>query len=145
MKFKARKDWYSVLILLIGIICLYISIYYPFIHTRHHNDDLTVLLIYGFVLPLGIYTIWTWFGTSYILTEEKLIVKQGPIRKAIELHDIEVIEKSSQPLVNNTTLSAENFIVHYRPNKTVRIAPEHIDVFINEIQNYNSRIRFHNH
>ncbi|WP_255301156.1 PH domain-containing protein [Bacillus sp. Marseille-P3800] len=141
----ARKDWYSVLVLLIGIICLYISISYPFIHTSHQNDDITVILIYGFILPLGIYTIWTRFGTSYLLTEKKLIVKQGPIRIAIELHDIEVIEKSSQPLVNNTTLSAKNFIVHYRQNKTIRIAPKHMDVFINEIQKSNSRIRFHNH
>lgn len=132
MKYKPKKDlWYGLMLLPISLFCLLFGLIFPF---YFEEDVVAVIVISTIFFPFGVYGIWCWFGTSYLINEEQLVIKQGPFRKAININEIEFIEKNSHPLLASAALTFDSYVIQYKPYKTVIIAPEEIESFVEVLQ-----------
>ncbi|TSB45561.1 PH domain-containing protein [Alkalicoccobacillus porphyridii] len=137
MKFQPKKDLlYGVILIPIGVFCITFGVLFPF---TFDADIVSIIVITVLFLPLGVYSLWCWFGTSYLIYDDTFIIKQGPFRRTISIDTIEKIERNTNPLVASTALSLESYILQYKPYKHCIISPENIDIFVVELQRKRER------
>lgn len=137
MKFQPKKDvLYGLILLPISLFFIVFGMSFPFIFDA---DLVSIIVITTFSFPVGIYFMWCWFGTSYWVLEDKLIIKQGPFRRTIHIDKIETIQRNTNPLVASTALSLESYILQYKPYMHCIIAPENIEEFVSELQKRHER------
>ncbi|MDQ0207531.1 PH domain-containing protein [Alkalicoccobacillus murimartini] len=140
MIFKPKKDLlYGLILLPVGLFLIGFGASFPFIFDA---DLVSIFVITGLLIPFGIYFLWCWFGTSYWISENTLVVKQGPFSRSISIEKIETIERNTMPLVSSTALSLESYIIQYKPYKTFIIAPENIEEFVRILQEKHNHIKF---
>lgn len=87
MYFPSKKDFWLFLLFWGTIIVCTVPLFFDF--------DWIVLAI---MLPIDIVLIWFWFTTGYLIEEDILIVKFGPIKKRIPIMEIRKIRKTKNPL-----------------------------------------------
>ncbi|MFK3937780.1 PH domain-containing protein [Alkalihalobacillus sp. NPDC078783] len=121
----------------ISLFCLLFGLIFPF----YFEADLVAIIINSIILiPISVFGLWCWFGTSYLINEEQLVIKQGPFQKTMNINEIEFIEKNSHPLLASAALTFDSYVIQYKPYKTIIIAPENMDDFIEVLK---SRSRDH--
>lgn len=131
MKYKPKKDlWYGLLFLPFSFIFLLLGLVYPFFET----NVIAIIINAVAFIPISIMLLWCWFGTSYVIYEEELLIKNGPFRKRIHINEIKFIEKNSNPLLSGAALTFKNYAIQYKPYKTAIIAPEEIESFVEVLQ-----------
>ena len=140
MKFKPKKDLlYGLILLPLGIFFIGFGASFPFIFEA---NLVSIFVITGLCIPLGFFFLWCWFGTSYLISEDTLVVKQGPFSRSITIDKIETIKRNTMPLLSSTALSLESYIIQYKPYQTFIIAPENIEDFVRKLQEKNNHIKF---
>ncbi|MFA9458373.1 PH domain-containing protein [Halalkalibacter sp. AB-rgal2] len=133
MKFNPKKDLiYGIILLPLSFFLIAFSVLFPIYFDA---DVVSIIVITVLCLPLGVYFLWCWFGTSYWILEDKLVIKQGPFRRSINIDQIEIVQKNTNPLVASTALSLESYVLQYKPYKTFIISPMNIEEFVNELRN----------
>lgn len=132
MKYKPKKDiLYGLMLLPISLFCLLFGLIFPI----YFEADVVSVIVNSIILiPIGVFGLWCWFGTSYLINENQLVIKQGPFRKAININEIEFIEKNSHPLLASAALTFDSYVIQYKPYKTVIVAPEEIENFVEVLQ-----------
>jgi hypothetical protein len=82
-----------------------------------------------FTIPLAMLLTWSWFTTKYIVKEEVIVIKSGPIKKRIFIKDIKKIANTKNPLAAHT-LSFDRLEIVYGSYETELISPRNKEEFI---------------
>jgi hypothetical protein len=121
LRFPSRRDlWITVLIWVAAVAIVIIG------GERLVNPGPVVgrLLVAGLCLGMAGFTVWILYSTFYELTDEKLIIRTGPIRYVVKLEAIQQVTPSRSPL-SSPALSLDRLRVRYRGGGTgVLISPE---------------------
>lgn len=95
-----------------------------------------VSLVTGFVL-------WVLLDTRYVIKNNYLLYRSGPIRGRIDITKIKSIKHFSGlnvPVMLKPALDTKGFIVTYNQYDDLFISPKMSDVFIEEIKKINPQI-----
>lgn len=80
-----------------------------------------------------------WFNTRYKIENNKLRITYVPFKRTIDIHDIKTIRNTTNPSTA-PTLSIYRIEINYGKYDTICISTKDKQAFINELQNYNSKI-----
>lgn len=85
-----------------------------------------VILIFGFV-------IWIFTSTYYVIGEQDILVRSGPFRWRIPIHEIEDIQPTRNPL-SSAALSLDRLNITYSGGRWMMISPKNKDEFLAELE-----------
>lgn len=129
MKFHANKDiTYRVLIWTSALLFFGLSagLFIPVYKEAGLAASLIISLIFGIS---GLFILWFWFCTFYIVTNHVLIIYLGPFKRKIQLDSIKKIEKTYAQIAS-IALSKERYFIYYNAYDYTIIAPEDIEKFV---------------
>ncbi|MGN4425744.1 PH domain-containing protein [Bacillus cereus group sp. MYBK30-1] len=128
MEFPSKKDaWlYPIFLVVIGA-CIA-----PIFAGREY-------FLMFFTIPLAMVLTWSWFTTKYIVEEEVIIIKSGPIKKRIFIKDIKKISNTKNPLAVYA-LSFDRLEILYGSYKTELISPRNKEEFNSLLKRKNPHI-----
>jgi hypothetical protein len=129
VEFLSKKDVWLYLIFLVVIGACFA----PLVAGR----DYFLLL---FTIPLVILFVWSWFTMKYIVEEEVIFIKSGPIKKRIFIQDIKKISNTKNPLAAYA-LSFDRLEILYGSYETEIISPKDKEQFINLVKSKNPHIK----
>lgn len=127
MTFKSKKDWWLAIIIWGAMLFAMGSTIYGLFTTPFDVMDLLIIIPCAFIIP--IFILWLWCTTEYIVTENSLIIRYGPIKKEILLHTIKTLRKTRNPL-SSPALSLKRIEIAYESYNSVLISPKDRDKFI---------------
>ncbi|NLJ80635.1 MAG: PH domain-containing protein [Firmicutes bacterium] len=87
----------------------------------------------------ALFTGWIWFGTAYVLTGSRLIIKCGPFRQTIDLKDIAGVKRTRNPL-SAPALSLQRLEIKRRKGSYALISPQEEARFLEELKKRNPGI-----
>ena len=132
LNFKSKKDvWLSVLIW--GVIILMF-----FIMITEQNIVVYIVGILNNALLL-----WIWFGTSYRIDDEALIVRSGPFISTIDIKTIKKL-KATKTLLAGPALSLDRIEIQYKTYDTVIVSPKDKNEFVENLLIKNNSIEVDN-
>lgn len=99
MFFQTRKDLLFFILIWGTIIALVLLTVLNLESTGNQfiRSDSIVGYIFTFILTIPL--LWIWFGTGYIIKNDTLFFKFGPIKSHINLKEIKTIRKVKSPFV----------------------------------------------
>ncbi|EJQ40569.1 hypothetical protein IEC_00451 [Bacillus toyonensis] len=126
--FPSKKDaWlYSIFFIILG------ACFTPIFAGREY-------FLLFFTIPLAIVFIWSWFSTKYIVGEETITIRSGPVKKCIFIRDIKQISNTKTPIAAHA-LSFDRLEIVYGVHKTEIISPKDKEQFINLVKSKNPHI-----
>ena len=128
LNFQSKKDiWFAVLIW--GVIILMI-----FMMITEQNIVVYIVGILNNALLL-----WLWFGTSYKVNDEDLIVKSGPFKSTIDIKSIKKL-RATKTLLAGPALSIDRIEIQYKRYDFVIVSPKEKNKFIDSLLSKNKSI-----
>lgn len=85
-------------------------------------------------------TLWVLFGTRYIITPDRLLIRSGPFRWTIALAEIRAVKPTSNP-VASPALSLKRLRIDYGPGRVVLISPRDRAGFMRELESLRRQAR----
>jgi len=142
MKFRCVKS------VSFGIFLFFFSLLIPFLAialpwysgNMHTSSDLITRILFASIIPL--FSLWIWFGTYYVIENEMLIARSGPIIFKIPVGQISVIRLNQKTIVGlwKPTTSWNSIQVEYNKFDSVFISPVNQEEFIAELLKINPGI-----
>lgn len=130
MKFKSKKEWWLTIIIWGAMLFALGSGGYALLIEKGSNViDIEFLILLPFTVVLPIVVLWMWFTTLYVLNENNLVIKFGPFKKTILLHDIQSVRKTMNP-ISSPALSLKRLEIVYGHSHSVLISPHDRDEFM---------------
>lgn len=83
-----------------------------------------------FSVPLAVFLLWSWFSTGYHIADGKLLIRSGPVKKSIAIHEIRSIARSRNPLASYALSMDRLEIIYGSTFDMILISPKHQDQFI---------------
>ena len=128
LNFQSKKDiWFAVLIW--GVIILMF-----FMMITEQNIVVYIVGILNNALLL-----WLWFGTSYKIDDENLIVKSGPFKSTIDIKSIKKL-RATKTLLAGPALSIDRIEIQYKRYDFVIVSPKEKNKFIESLLSKNKSI-----
>ncbi len=129
LNFKSKKDiWLAVSIW--GVIILMF-----FMMITEQNIVVYIVGILNNALLL-----WLWFGTSYKIDDENLIVKNGPFKSTIDIKSIKKL-RATKTLLAGPALSIDRIEIQYKRYDSVIVSPKEKNKFIESLLSKNKSIK----
>lgn len=129
LNFKSKKDiWLAVSIW--GVIILMF-----FMMITEQNIVVYIVGILNNALLL-----WLWFGTSYKIDDENLIVKSGPFKSTIDIKSIKKL-RATKTLLAGPALSIDRIEIQYKRYDSVIVSPKEKNKFIESLLSKNKSIK----
>ncbi|MFC4619795.1 PH domain-containing protein [Camelliibacillus cellulosilyticus] len=123
--------WLFGLLPLIGIGIF--TIYDIITDTASVGEEVVLLGVAVLSFGFSVFIIWSWFDTSYTITEENLLIKHGPFRKIIPLRDITYAGKSNS-VYSGPALSMKRIDITYNKMGYTVISPVDRDRFLKSLK-----------
>lgn len=96
-------------------------------------------------LLVAMLLLWFWFGTYYLIKDDKLIYRCGPIRGSVKIREIHTLIKNKTLWGGmKPVLATKGIIVKYNRYDEIYISPKDKDAFISEILKVNSEVKIVN-
>ncbi len=128
LNFQSKKDiWLAVLIW--GVIILMF-----FMMITEQNIVVYIVGILNNALLL-----WLWFGTSYKVNDEELIVRNGPFKSTIDIKSINKL-RATKTLLAGPALSIDRIEIQYKRYDFVIVSPKEKNKFIESLLSKNKSI-----
>lgn len=112
------------------------------IYTAYRTNDLSPVA--GTVIGIVIaFIVWVLLDTRYVLRNNFLFYRSGPIRGRIAIGKIKSIRKHSGlfvPVTLKPALDVKGYIITYNQFDDIFISPENAEAFINELKKINPEI-----
>lgn len=126
-RFYSIAVWGTIVILLLSIIL---------------NFSFAIFnLIWGLIGLVAIgFLIWIWFGTSYGIENETIIIKNGPFKSMVKIQDINSISKR-RTLLATPSLSIDRLVLHYGKYGEMLLSPKDESEFIELLLIKNPQIK----
>ena len=112
------------------------------IYTAYRTNDLSPVA--GTVIGIVIaFIVWVLLDTRYVLRNNFLFYRSGPIRGRIAIGKIKSIRKHSGlfvPVTLKPALDVKGYIITYNQFDDIFISPKNAEAFINELKKINPEI-----
>ncbi|MFD1848889.1 PH domain-containing protein [Oceanobacillus bengalensis] len=133
MYFPSKRDkWISLIVW--GIVLLGVGV--PLI-----KGQVITLFV---MLVVGVFLLWFWFRTGYLIEDHHIKVRYGPIKQTVHIQDIQQVVKSKLPF-SSPALSLERIQINCASKyDQVTISPENQQVFIEKLLEINPDIAIDN-
>lgn len=136
-RFLSSKNTFTIVVLWSLVLFLILSLALNFQKgTFPLMPVIIVSSVIGFVL-------WVILDTRYVIKNNFLLYRSGPIRGRIDIKKIKSIKRHSGlnvPVMFKPALDTKGFIVTYNSYDDLFISPKHSDIFISEIKKINPQI-----
>lgn len=139
MKFQSRKDGLFIILIVVTILLLILTIS----ETINGDLDWVDLFLVAFSLIISFFLLWIFLDTSYVLDENGLRYKSGPIKGKIKLEEIkEVIKgKTMWAGLYKPATAGNGLIIKYNKYDEIYISPKTNELFIAELLELNNKIK----
>lgn len=129
LNFKSKKDiWLAVSIW--GVIIL---MFFMMITERN-------IVVYIVGILNNALLLWLWFGTSYKIDDENLIVKNGLFKSTIDIKSIKKL-RATKTLLAGPALSIDRIEIQYKRYDSVIVSPKEKNKFIESLLSKNKSIK----
>ncbi len=112
------------------------------IYTAYRTNDLSPVA--GTVIGIVVaFIVWVLLDTRYVLRNNFLFYRSGPIRGRIAIGKIKSIRKHSGlfvPVTLKPALDVKGYIITYNQFDDIFISPKNAEAFINELKKINPEI-----
>ncbi len=138
MKFGSRKDaLLYALFIVIGVLAILIFI--NVLNAPSLNREMLVP-VFALLIVL-VLLLWIAMGTSYEITENKLLYRSGPVQGSIAISDIHEVVVGKTMWVGLKPATARNgLIVRYEKYSEIYISPDNNQLFVQELLKRNDAI-----
>ncbi len=136
-RFLSSKNTFTIVILW-GIVLFFIVMLV--INYEKGNFPLIPMIIISLVTA---FVLWVLLDTRYVIKNNFLLYRSGPIRGRIDITKIKSIKRFSGlnvPVMLKPALDTKGFIVTYNQFDDLFISPKMSDIFIEEIKKINPQI-----
>jgi hypothetical protein len=136
-RFLSTKNTFTVAVLWSLVLFLILSLVLNFQKGSFPLMPVIIVsLVIGFVL-------WIILDTRYVIKNNFLLYRSGPLRGRIDITKIKSIKRHSGlnvPVMFKPALDTKGFIVTYNSYDDLFISPKYSDIFISEIKKINPQI-----
>ena len=136
-RFLSTKNTFTIVILW-GIVLFFIVM----LALNYEKGNFPVIPMIIISLVTG-FVLWVLLDTRYVIKNNFLLYRSGPIRGRIDITKIKSIKRFSGlnvPVMLKPALDTKGFIVTYNQFDDLFISPKMSDVFIEEIKKINPQI-----
>ena len=136
-RFLSTKNTFTILILW-GIVLFFIVM----LALNFEKGNFPVIPMIIISLVTG-FVLWVLLDTRYVIKNNFLLYRSGPIRGRIDITKIKSIKRFSGlnvPVMLKPALDTKGFIVTYNQFDDLFISPKMSDIFIEEIKKINPQI-----
>lgn len=138
LRFESKKDiWFIIIIWGTIIGFTLISIFGIGNGQSSIVGEVIGYVVMGLTISL---LLWVWFGTGYIIYEEDIKIKSGPLRTTIKINEIQKIRKAKNPL-SAPALAIDRLEIMYGKFNVAYISPRHEKEFIQVLIEKNPQIQ----
>jgi hypothetical protein len=130
MKFKSKIDLWLVILLFGAILFSFGSALVPVFKGEASITQAAVTILLA-ILSVGL-IVWLMKSTYYVLGEEELVIRSGPIHKKIPYYEIKSARKSRNP-ISSAALSLKRIEISYQFGMAL-ISPKDRDRFLIELK-----------
>lgn len=124
MRFPSRKDRWLAVIIWFSIILIVICGLAPFF-AEEIPDSVTIILLI-IMWGMAALMIWMWMGTYYVLEDDHLLIRFGPVSKRLPYAKIRKINQT-RSVLSSFALSTRRLEIRYNRFDLVYISPEEED------------------
>ena len=136
-RFLSTKNTFTIVIL--WSIVAFLAVMF-FLNYKKDNIPVIPTIIIGLVT---VFILWVLLDTRYVIKNNFLLYRSGPIRGRVDITKIKSIKSFSGlnvPVMLKPALDTKGFIVTYNQFDDLFISPKMSDVFIEEIKKINPQI-----
>ncbi len=136
-RFLSTKNTFTIVILW-GIVLFFIVM----LALNYEKGNFPVIPMIIISLVTG-FVLWVLLDTRYVIKNNFLLYRSGPIRGRIDITKIKSIKRFSGlnvPVMLKPALDTKGFIVTYNQFDDLFISPKMSDIFIEEIKKINPQI-----
>lgn len=136
-RFLSSKNTFTIAILW-GIVLFFIAMLV--LNLEKGNIPVIPLIIISLVTG---FVLWVLLDTRYVIKNNFLLYRSGPIRGRVDITKIKSIKRFSGlnvPVMLKPALDTKGFIVTYNQFDDLFISPKMSDIFIQEIKKINPQI-----
>jgi len=136
-RFLSSKNTFTIVILW-GIVLFFIAMLV--LNLEKGNIPVIPLIIISLVTG---FVLWVLLDTRYVIKNNFLLYRSGPIRGRVDITKIKSIKRFSGlnvPVMLKPALDTKGFIVTYNQFDDLFISPKMSDIFIQEIKKINPQI-----
>lgn len=127
MVYKSRKDAWLVSIVWGAMLFAIGSGIYGLVTQPLGVGEAVITIAFTLLLP--IFVLWLVFTVEYVVSDQHLIVRNGPFRRTIPLDTIRAVRKTINPL-SSPALSLHRLEIKYSSYDVVMISPKDRDAFM---------------
>lgn len=145
MFFPSKKDtWLTIIIWLFALLFILPPIFFPEFGvwmTPELFDKQWLKII--ILSPIGLFLLWIWFKTGYTIADNLLLIRYGPFKKKIVIHDIHSLRKTKNPF-SDPALSMDKIEISFAKFETVSVSPKDQHEFVRQLVKQNPAIKTEN-
>ncbi|QOR64578.1 PH domain-containing protein [Cytobacillus suaedae] len=127
MKYSSKKDLWLTIVVWGAMLFTFGSSIFALLEAEMGPIEYVIMISLGIGLP--VFIMWMWFTTYYVLTDDSLIIRYGPFKKAVPFDSITSVKKTSNPF-SSPALSMKRLEILYGKYDIVLISPENRDTFM---------------
>jgi len=90
------------------------------------------------VVVVDAFVLWIWFGTYYMIYDDVLTITCGPMRKKVDIKNIQSVKSSRSP-ISAPACSIDRILIRGK-NINVLISPSDKKGFVSSLRDVNHRI-----
>ena len=141
-KFAVRKsNSFGYFLLISGILIGFAAIGLPLLADDSFNITELIVGLIITTLVSGLF-LWIWIGTNYIIDNDFLIAKSGPLIWRVPIREISYV-RLNQKTIGGTwkpTLSWNCIEIRYKKYRSIFITPEKQNDFLGQLKQINDKI-----
>ncbi len=119
--FPSKRDWWIVGLIWLGVIVSLVGGLVPMVVGEASWTEMTVMA--SLVLGMDVLMLWVLYGTGYIVTTDRLVIRCGPFVFPVTLNRIESITPTRSPWSSPACSLDRLKIVYGVSQQTVMISP----------------------
>jgi hypothetical protein len=136
-----RSRGFAIFLLSIWLVLAFVVFALPYLLGQ--NPKIKEFAVSGIILTL-IFALfyWFWTGTHYTIIRDLLIIKCGPFKWKIDIHDIRQVKVGQLSIggLIKPTLAWKSMELKYKKYGTMHISPKNPDRFLGILKNINQEM-----
>ena len=141
-KFNSVKSLsVGIMLLSLSLLMIFLALVLPWYKGNIHTFlELAVQILFSLIIP-G-YSLWMWFGTNYVIADELLTARSGPMVFKVPINQITVIRLNQNAFGGLWKLSTswKSVLIEYNKTESVFISPVNQDEFFAVLMKINPSI-----
>jgi hypothetical protein len=125
--YPSKRDWWLALLLWGTVV---VMVFTAILVVRAPESLGAKLVAVALCFATVAFLLWTLYGTYYVISDERLVVRSGPFRWRIALDAIQAVEPSRSPL-SSPALSLDRLRIRHGPRRrSILISPDEQQQFL---------------